>query len=141
MNVALKGELHSRTRRRPPDFAPSSETSDFALSLRLQEASSDRPGGYVGQAVLDWVRWGGFDFADKSTESSLSRRDRVKVAWQFTARGRKKPNPFRRERYDWVDIPEPLNGDLPSKPSETVPYGTVLSLNPFQAVNCQATFI
>lgn len=26
------------------------ETSDFALSLRLEEASSDRPGGYVGQA-------------------------------------------------------------------------------------------
>jgi hypothetical protein len=33
----LMAPRRSRTRRRPPDFAPSSET----------------PGGYVGQAVLD----------------------------------------------------------------------------------------
>jgi hypothetical protein len=32
----------------------SSKTSDFALSLRLQEASSDRPGGYVRQDVLEF---------------------------------------------------------------------------------------
>ncbi len=35
-----------------PDFAPSSETPDFALSLRLREASSGKPGGYVRQAAL-----------------------------------------------------------------------------------------
>jgi hypothetical protein len=42
---------HNRT----PDFAPSSKTCDYALSLRLQEASADRPGGFVGQAVLEGV--------------------------------------------------------------------------------------
>jgi hypothetical protein len=41
------------TRNRPPDFAPSSETPDFALSFRLREATSGKPGGYVGQAVVE----------------------------------------------------------------------------------------
>jgi hypothetical protein len=44
-----------RTRRRPPDFTPSSETPDFASSFRLREATSGKPGGYVGQAVLERV--------------------------------------------------------------------------------------
>jgi hypothetical protein len=35
-----------RTRRRPPDFAS---------SFRLREATSGKPGGYVGQAVLERV--------------------------------------------------------------------------------------
>ena len=35
-----------------PDFAPSSETPDFAPSFRLREATSGKPGGYVGQAAL-----------------------------------------------------------------------------------------
>jgi hypothetical protein len=47
---------------RPPDFAPSSETPDVAPSsklptsphrLKLREATSGKPGGYVGQAVLE----------------------------------------------------------------------------------------
>jgi hypothetical protein len=42
-----------RSRRRPPDFAPSSETPDVAQSSKLLKAMSDKPGGYVGQAVLD----------------------------------------------------------------------------------------
>jgi hypothetical protein len=44
-----------RCRRTSSSYSSSSsETSDFALSLRLQEASSDKPGGYVGQAVLEF---------------------------------------------------------------------------------------
>jgi hypothetical protein len=39
MSEALEGSQTS---------PPSSETSDFALSLRLLDASSGRPGGYVG---------------------------------------------------------------------------------------------
>jgi hypothetical protein len=35
-----------------PDFAPSSETPDFAWSFKLPEASSRKPGGYVGQAGI-----------------------------------------------------------------------------------------
>jgi hypothetical protein len=41
---------NERKPARAPDFAPSSETPDFALSLRLRDASSGRPGGYVWQA-------------------------------------------------------------------------------------------
>jgi oligopeptide transport system substrate-binding protein len=44
--------LRSRTRRRPPDFAPSSETPDCASSYRLREATPGEPGGYVGQGCL-----------------------------------------------------------------------------------------
>jgi hypothetical protein len=40
---------------------------------------------------------------DRARESFFSRRDQVMVAWQFTARGCKEPNPSRRERYDWVE--------------------------------------
>ena len=45
--------FNTRTRSRPPDFAPSSETPDIASSFRLREATSGKPGGYVGQAVLE----------------------------------------------------------------------------------------
>ena len=34
-----------------PDFAPSSETSDSTPSFETWLAMSDKPGGYVGQAV------------------------------------------------------------------------------------------
>jgi len=34
-----------------PDFAPSSDTLDVALSSETREAMSGRPGGYVGQAA------------------------------------------------------------------------------------------
>ena len=40
-------------RNRPPDFAPSSETPDVAPSSKLRKAMSGKPGGYVGQAVVD----------------------------------------------------------------------------------------
>jgi hypothetical protein len=39
-----------RARARAPDFAPSSETPDFALSSKLEEAMSGEPESYVGQA-------------------------------------------------------------------------------------------
>jgi hypothetical protein len=54
--LPLRTYNRSRTRRRPPDFAPSSETPDFASSFRLREATSGKPGGYVGQAVFDRLR-------------------------------------------------------------------------------------
>jgi len=33
-----------------------------------------------------------------------------------------------------------LSGERAIKPTQTVPYGTGLLLNPFQAINCLATF-
>jgi len=60
--MSLVGGLRSRPRRRrrPPDFAPSSET----------------PGGYVGQAVLESGRaeWSGVESVDRIA-GLLSRRD------------------------------------------------------------------
>jgi hypothetical protein len=46
LEYCAKSELHPRSGLRcwrEPDFAPSSETPDFALSLRLREATSGRP--------------------------------------------------------------------------------------------------
>jgi len=55
----------------------------------LRSDACRKPGGFVGQAVLEKR----CDVEDRSRESVLSRRDQVMVAWQFTARGCKKPNP------------------------------------------------
>jgi hypothetical protein len=49
-----------RSRTRPPDFAPSSKT----------------PGGYVGQAVLDWAFWSGVGFVDSREFIGLDRNCR-----------------------------------------------------------------
>jgi hypothetical protein len=64
----LASAFRARTRRRPPDFAPSSETPDSASSFRLREAMSDKPGGYVGQAVLESgeSEWSGVGLVDVS---------------------------------------------------------------------------
>jgi len=51
----------------------------------------------------------------------------MKVAWQFTARGCKKPNPSRRERYDWVgtNVPQRLNRNVPADQLRPYPPGRV----------------
>ena len=57
--------------------------------------------------------------------------------------GCKKRDPSRRARYDLVEREgsSTLIGEPLSRPTQTVPYGTDLFVNIFQAVNCQATFI
>ena len=57
LEYCAKSELHPRSGLRcwrEPDFAPSSETPDFApYRLKLREATSGKPGGYIGQAALE----------------------------------------------------------------------------------------
>jgi hypothetical protein len=66
----------------------------------------------------------------------------MKVVWQFTARGCKKPNPsVGNGMIGWEGAFLNLNGEPVSRPTQTVPYGTGLFVNAFLAVNCQATFI
>jgi hypothetical protein len=50
MSKALEGS-QTASRRRNFRLRPIVITPDFALSLRLLDATSDRPGGYVGQAA------------------------------------------------------------------------------------------
>jgi hypothetical protein len=80
--------------------------------------------------VLEFGLWSGVELILRTglRESFLSRRDQVIVAWQFTVRGWKKPNPSRRERYDWVgkEPSSTLNGEPVSRPTQTVPSGTGL---------------
>jgi hypothetical protein len=49
------GARWARENHRSPGFR-TSETPDFASSFRLREATSGKPGGYVGQAVLEKAR-------------------------------------------------------------------------------------
>jgi hypothetical protein len=49
----------SRSAFRAPDFAPSSETSDFAQSLKLPEAMSDRLRGAGCARNVMWSRFCG----------------------------------------------------------------------------------
>jgi tRNA modification GTPase len=49
VDASLPSSASANERERAPDFAPSSETHDFARSFKLPEASSRKPGGYVGQ--------------------------------------------------------------------------------------------
>jgi len=81
----------------------------------------------------------------------LSRRDRVIVAWQFTARNGAREDPSRRVRcdgcYRWLNIWRMrLGGPVKNLYSisqgvtvHTVPYGTDLFRAASLAVNCQAT--
>jgi hypothetical protein len=50
VNAGNGGSAGSAVNAGKVDFAPSSETPNFALSFRLQDASSGGPGGYVWQA-------------------------------------------------------------------------------------------
>ena len=71
----------------------------------------------------------------------LSRRDGMKVAWQFTARNvsRRGPRPVGYGVIGSEETSCTLAGEHASRPTQTVPYGTGPLLNLFLAVNCQAT--
>ena len=69
----------------------SSETSDFALSLRLQEASSDRPGGYVRRDVLEFgadlapTWWGEAPERPHASSETISRYNLTGRFWSINA--------------------------------------------------------
>jgi len=85
-----------------------------------------------------------------SDQCFLSRRDRVIVAWQFTARDDVREDPSRRVRcdggYRWPSIWRMCLGPVKNLYSisrlvtvQTVPDGTDLFRTLSLAVNCQAT--
>ena len=55
---------------RSPDFAPSSETPDFASSFRLREATSGKPGGYVVQDFDELSRVAILEFISRAVMGS-----------------------------------------------------------------------
>ena len=74
--------------------------------------------------------WGGVDFADRSRERFLSRRDEMIVAWQFTAWDAEKNRtvPLGNGMIGSAERSATLSGERPNRPSQTVPYGTGLFL-------------
>jgi hypothetical protein len=77
--------LRARTRPRRPDFAPSSETPDFASSFRLREATSGKPGGYVGQAVLEFggAAWWSDEFGKNRFRGAFAPKGQQNLAQGF----------------------------------------------------------
>jgi hypothetical protein len=67
----------------------------------------------------------------------------MKVARQFLLPGMcpRKDRPGGQVVIGSEEMFYPLSGERASRPTQTVPYGTDLLLNPFQAINCLATII
>jgi hypothetical protein len=69
--------LRARTRPRRPDFAPS--------SLRLREATSGKPGGYLGQAILEFggAAWWSDEFSKNRFRRAFAPKGQQNLAQVF----------------------------------------------------------